>query len=235
MFWKSLIIALLAIILAPIVDASGFFGIHAFSSIPSTEVRKFETYQARLNSTLNKTDSDRSFVALALRPIVTRGSTLLRKAESERPAGDRGTWLTTISNADGQLARARVHCKPIKSIDISKNTEILDSRETPKAPSIHCIEGKKVREMESILADIVLKPPTFSERNSLGAPKPTFSADPAKPLTGNPASVVKKAADTQRIVRKAVRSRVSPERKTRGSSRQASSSSWKNKVWGLPD
>jgi hypothetical protein len=222
---------LFAIILAPIVGASVFFGIHAFSSIPSSEVRKSETYQARHDSTPNKTDSDRSFAAQALRPIVTRGSTLRRKAESERPADGRGTWLTTISNADGQLARARVHCKPIKSIDISKNTEIVDSRETPKAPSTPCLEGEKVRGMESTLADIVLKPPTFAERNSLGGPRPTFSADPAKPLTGNPASVVKKATDTQRIVRRTVRSRVSRVKKVRVNRRRTSSPSWIDKAW----
>jgi hypothetical protein len=105
----------------------------------------------------------------------------------------------------------------------------------PSPDAVVIIKSWPVGEQEATKADIVLKSPIFAERNSLGGPKPTFSADPAKPLTGNPASVVKKAADTQRIVRRTVRSRVSRVKKVRGSSRQASSSSWKNKVWGLPD
>jgi hypothetical protein len=101
----------------------------------------------------------------------------------------------------------------------------------PSPEAVVIIKSWPVGEPEATKADIVLKSPIFAERNSLGGPKPTFSADPAKPLTGNPASVVKKAADTQQIVRRTVRSRVSRVKKVRVNSRRTSSPSWIDKAW----
>jgi hypothetical protein len=103
------------------------------------------------------------------------------------------------------------------------------AQSSPEAVVI--IKSWPVGEPEATKADIVLKSPIFAERNSLGGPKPTFSADPAKPLTGNPASVVKKAADTQQIVRRTVRSRVSRVKKVRVNSRRTSPPSWIDKAW----
>ena len=73
------------------------------------------------------------------------------------------------------------------------------------------IKSRPVGEPEATEANIVLKPPSFAERNSLGA-KPAI-------------------ADTQQIVRRTVRSRVSHAKKVRVNSRRTSSPSWKDKVW----
>ena len=163
MFLKPLSIAVFAAILAPIIGASFFFGIHAFESVAPTDVRKSAPYQARLNSTFNQTDSDRSFAAPALRSIATQSSTLRRNADPQRTAGGLGNWLTTISCADGQPAHERGHCKPIKSNDVSKNTEMVDSKKTPKAASRPCIERKKLLIDDQILPRMALGGPCITE------------------------------------------------------------------------
>ena len=163
MFLKSLSIALFAAILAPIVGASLFFGIHAFDSIAPTEVRKPENYSSQAQIKFDQTDSDRSFAAPALRSIVTQGSTFRHIAEPQRTAGGLGNWLTTISSADGQPARQRGHYKPIKSIDVSKNTETVDSKETPDADSPPCIERKKSPFDHQFLPRMALGGPCITE------------------------------------------------------------------------
>ncbi len=111
----------------------------------------------------------------------------------------------------------------------------LSNGVAPQPAAVVVIAPQSAREMESTTGDIVLKPPTFAERNSLGGLNPTFSADRAKPAIADPAAVVKEAADMQQIDRNVVRSRISHAQKVTGNGRQAPSSSWKNKIWGLPD
>ena len=85
------------------------------------------------------------------------------------------------------------------------------------------INSQPVSEPEATISDIVLKPPIFAERNSLGAPRPVVAV---------PAAVNKKATDLQRIVRRSVRSRTRRAKNVRANSRQTSSKNWMNKVWG---
>ena len=91
----------------------------------------------------------------------------------------------------------------------------------PSPEAVVIIKSWPVGESEATKAKIVLNPPTFAERNRLGAPKPVFTLKPAKPATADPAVDYKKATNTKG--------------KGRVRSRQPSSASWKNKVWGVPD
>ena len=85
------------------------------------------------------------------------------------------------------------------------------------------INSPPVVEPEATMADILLKPPIFAERNSLGAQRPVVAI---------PAAVNKKATDVQRIVRRSVRSRTRRAKNVRANRRRTSSKSWMNKVWG---
>ena len=97
------------------------------------------------------------------------------------------------------------------------------------------INSRPVSEPEATMADIVLNPPTFAERNSLGSPKPIFSADLAKLAITDPTPVGRKATDTQQIVRGPVRSRTTRVENVRANRRRKSSKSWMDKVWDLPN
>lgn len=97
------------------------------------------------------------------------------------------------------------------------------------------IKSRPVSEPEATMADIVLKPPIFAERNSLGGPKPIFSSDLAKLAIAHPAAVGKKATDTRQIVRRTVRSRTRRAKNVRANRRRTSSKSWKDKVWYVPN
>ena len=81
----------------------------------------------------------------------------------------------------------------------------------PWPEAVVIIKSRPVGEPEATEANIILKPPIFAERNSLGA----------KPAT----------TDTQQIVGRTVRSRVSHAKKVRVNSRRTSSPSWRDKVW----
>ena len=78
----------------------------------------------------------------------------------------------------------------------------LNQSAQPWPEAVVIIKSRPVGEPEATEANIVLKPPIFAERNSLGA-KPTG----------------------------AVRSRVSRAKKVRVNSRRMSSPSWRDKVW----
>lgn len=101
----------------------------------------------------------------------------------------------------------------------------------PWPEAVVIIKSRPVGEPEATQANIVHKPPIFAERNSLNGPKPIFSPDQAEPAIANPAVADRKAAYTQKIVRKTVRSRVSHAEKARVRSRRTSSASWINKAW----
>ena len=88
------------------------------------------------------------------------------------------------------------------------------------------INSQPASEPEATTSDILLKPPIFAERNSLGAQKPAVTV---------PAAVNKKATDMQRIVRRSVRSRTRRATNVRANSRRTSSKSWVNKVWGFTE
>ena len=81
----------------------------------------------------------------------------------------------------------------------------LNQSAQPWPEAVVIIKSRPVGEPEATEANIVLKPPIFAERNSLGA----------KPAT----------ADTQQIVGRTVRSRVSHAKKVRVNSRRTSSPS----------
>ena len=53
--------------------------------------------------------------------------------------------------------------KPIKSIDVSKNTETVDSKETPDADSPPCIERKKSPFDHQFLPRMALGGPCITE------------------------------------------------------------------------
>ena len=108
---------------------------------------------------------------------------------------------------------------------VSGQLSIDPDRDAAWPTTVVIIKSRPVSEQEAITAGIVLKPPIFAERNSLGAPKPIVSADPAP--------INKKATDTQQIVRRSVISRKSRVKKVRANRRRTSSKSWMDKVWDL--
>ena len=101
----------------------------------------------------------------------------------------------------------------------------LNQSAQPWPEVVVIIKSRPVGEPEATEANIVLKPPIFAERNSLGA----------RPVIAAPVVVDKKVADTRQIVRRTVRSRVRRAKKVRVNSRRASSPSWKDKVWAGTD
>ena len=95
----------------------------------------------------------------------------------------------------------------------------------PWLAAVGIIKSRPAGEPEATEANIVLKPPIFAERNSLGG----------RPVIADPVVVDKKVTDTPQIVRRTVRSRVSHVKKVRVNSRRTSSPSWKDKVWAGTD
>ncbi len=101
----------------------------------------------------------------------------------------------------------------------------LNQSAQPWPAAVVIIKSRTVGEPEATEANTVYKPPIFAERNSLGA----------RSVIADPVVVDKKVADTQQIVRRTVRSRVSHVKKVRVNSRRTSSKSWKDKVWYVPN
>ena len=101
----------------------------------------------------------------------------------------------------------------------------LNQSAQPWPEAVVIIKSRPVGEPEATEANIVYKPPIFAERNSLGA----------RPVIADQVVVDKKVADTQQIVRRTVRSRVSHVKKVRVNSRRTSSSRWIDKVWAGTD
>ena len=209
MFLKSLVLSVAAAVLAPIIGLAMFFMVDSYDSGQPTMISATPSLKAEQTTDSGQTEISERFVPQEPWRASAAIAPLDRKPASAqaRWSTEPGTWQTTVS-CPGET--------PLP--------------EEGPCPSLEIGKVPKTR-----MADIVLKPPTFAERNSLGAPKPIFSADLAKPAIADPAPVLKKATDTQQIARGTVRSRTSRMENVRVNSRRASSKSWMNKVWGLPN
>lgn len=160
---KSITISVSAAIVAPIAGVSLYFGIHTFDSATPVNVGKSATYQDRQNLLTRHSVKDKSFALSALRSTATAGTTLSRKAEAKRAVG-LGRWITMTSCADGQPARKRGDCDPLKPAGVPKNTELADSEAHPKADVLTCVSRRKLPFGHQIMPRMTLGGPCIPQR-----------------------------------------------------------------------
>jgi hypothetical protein len=160
---KSIIISVSAAIIAPIAGVSLYFGIHTFESATLINGGKSATYHDRRNLLMRQSDKDTSFAVSALRSAATAGTTLSRKAEAKGAVG-MGRWVAMTSCADGQPARERRDCDPLKPAGVPKNTELADSKAHPKADVLPCVSRRRLPFDHQVMPRMTLGGPCMPQR-----------------------------------------------------------------------